>query len=129
MAGKLEFSLKEVYQMEASVNKLLSLPLPFDISYKWGKISSWVLEELRFIEQARAHRIQKFIDPGEEKITDPEKEKAFAKEFSNFLEEENVRCPLKFKIDINDKRLSDITIQPRYLIHLSKFISGDFNAS
>jgi len=143
-----QFLLSDILKLKTSLESFLRLPIPIDVSWKFGKIAKQILDEYESIEKERGRALAKFLKEDEEGLgaspctdsegnplkgkalkevmelnKDREKRKiAFTTEFTTFLE--TTHMTVRFEpISLLDERLKDINFTSSNMIALNRFFT------
>jgi len=86
----IKLKVKDVFDMDSVLTKLVERDLPIKISFKLGKFVKALLDQARGIEESRVALMKKYTkqDDNGKFIIDPDKAEDFRKEFDELLKED-----------------------------------------
>ena len=119
---KVEFTVKELVDMNQALSNVLQKPLPIKIAYRLSRFGKRVMDELVVFEEIRVKLVEKKGEKNDKtgmfSITDPIKRQEFQAEIEKILQE---KVEIEFEvIDIDD--LGDMKISASELMALAKVI-------
>lgn len=121
----------DLQNVQGVLGKILNCPMEFKLSYRLKKVTQKVIEELKFMDEARTELVKKYCDKNNEgnPITDekggavftPEHRVEFGTEYRQLVE-----TPVDFnfcKIPFELLENSDIKLSAMEIVLLDKFIA------
>lgn len=143
---KIKMTLSDVWKLKGPLENFLKLPIPIDVSWKFGKIAKKVLDEWEGIEGERKRTVKRFLEPEEDsfehvpvrdrsgnllpdqelikanKINEDKDRRrdAFKVEFTNLLETEHTEFRFE-PINLSDPRIKDMLFSSSNMIILHNF--------
>jgi hypothetical protein len=127
-----QFTLREIHWMYQSFQILRKFSFPLDIAYTLAENIKEITEHYELIEEARKQRLPSYYKSGKIEYDEegkqipltPNQERKFESEMNEFLESKNINLLIHNKVNLQDPRLSEFSIDPFYLRHLLPFFEN-----